>query len=162
MPLLADLNQLESEDLQLRGEIPVAELDLEGVDPMIAAQQPLRYNFLLQKLGESLLLTGTLELVLDCECVRCLKPFAHTVRLDGTLMNLALEGEEAVPIVADAVDLTPPLREHILLAFPPHPVCQPDCGGLSLGARKRKPTPQWTSPAGGHGSPWEKLDHLKL
>jgi len=162
MPLLADLNELEIEDLQLRGEIPVAELDFDGLDAMVHARQPLRYAFDLQKLGDSLLLTGTLELVLDCECVRCLKPFTHTVRLEGTLMNLPLEGEDAVPIESDAVDLTPPLREHILLAFPPHPVCQPDCGGLSLGAKRRKPAPNWTSPAGGRGSPWEKLDNLKL
>ena len=162
MPLLVNLHELEAEDLVLRGEIPVAELDLDDRDPMVHARQPLRYAFEIQKLGDSLLLTGTLEMVLDCECVRCLKPLAHTVRLEGVLMNLPLEGEEAVPVVADEVDLTPPLREHILLAFPPHPVCQPAWGGLALGAGKRKQGRNWTRPVSRHGSPWDQLDKLKL
>jgi uncharacterized metal-binding protein YceD (DUF177 family) len=162
MPLLVNLHELEAEDLVLRGEIPVEELDLDDRDPLVRARQPLRYAFEIQKLGESLLLTGTLEMELDCECVRCLKPLPQTVRLTGVLMSLPLEGEEAVPVVADEVDLTPPLREHILLAFPSHPVCQPECGGLSFGAKSREPACDWTTPSSDSGSPWGQLDNLKL
>ena len=162
MPLLVNLHELENQDVLLRGELPVEELDLDDRDPMIRAQEPLRYAFEVQQLGASLLLTGRLELNLDCECVRCLKPFRHLVRVDGHFLNLPLEGEDAVEVVGDEVDLTPPLREHILLAFPPHPVCQPDCGGLSLGAGKRKQARNWTRPGSGRGSPWDQLDNLKL
>jgi uncharacterized metal-binding protein YceD (DUF177 family) len=162
MPLLVNLHELEAKDVFIRGDIPVAELELDDRDPMVRARQPLRYALEVQKLGDSLLLTGKLELELDCECVRCLKPFHHTVRLGGPLISLPLEGEDAVEVAGDEVDLTPPLREHILLAFPPHPVCQPECGGLSLGAKKRKQARNWTRPASGHGSPWDQLDNLKL
>ena len=162
MPLRINLHQLETKDVLLSGEIPLAELDFDDRDPMVRAREPLRYALEVQKLGDSLLLTGRLELALDCECVRCLKPFRHTLLLEGPLLGLPLEGEDAVEVVGDEVDLTPPLREHILLAFPPHPVCHPECGGLSLGARKRKQARNWTRPASGHGSPWDQLDNLKL
>ena len=35
-----------------------------------------------------------------------------------------------VAIENDCVDLTPFVREDILLEFPQHPLCKPDCGGL--------------------------------
>jgi uncharacterized metal-binding protein YceD (DUF177 family) len=162
MPLLVSLPELEGEDLEIRGELTAAELELEQVDPMLRLREPVRYALTVQLLGTGLLLTGSLALELDCECVRCLKPFTDTLRLTDTLIDLPLEGEEAVPVVAEAVDLTPSLREHILLALPPHPVCRPDCGGLSLGARARKPAPGRQPPAGGNPSPWDQLDQLKL
>lgn len=161
MPVTVNLRELETDDLEIQGEIPLDELDMENCDPMVRATEPARYALNVQKLGDGLLLTGALDLVLDCECVRCLKPFRHVLHLTEPL-SLPLEGEEALPVDSDAVDLTPPLRELILLAFPPHPVCRPDCGGLSLGARQRSPAPEWTRPASGHGSPWDKLDNLKL
>ena len=46
--------------------------------------------------------------------------------------HLALEGEEKVAVINDCVDLTPYIREDILLAFPQHPLCEPECKGLSI------------------------------
>ncbi len=42
---------------------------------------------------------------------------------------------KAVPIKNDCVDLTPWVREDILLGFPQHPLCRPDCGGLKESQR---------------------------
>lgn len=162
MPLLVNLHQLEIEDVKLSGELSVAELKLEDLDPMIRARQPLRYALEVQKLGTEVLLAGSLEMTWDCECVRCLRRFTWEMRDSGTLMDLPLEGEEAVPVVADAVDLTPHIREHILLGLPPHPVCGPDCGGLPLGGLTPSSAPPGKRPAGPAGSPWDQLDNLHL
>ena len=65
-------------------------------------------------------------------------------------------------VVNDCVDLTPYVREDILLEFPRHPLCDPECRGLprtSIGkARNSGGTGQ-----SGMGSPaWAELNKLKL
>jgi uncharacterized metal-binding protein YceD (DUF177 family) len=69
-------------------------------------------------------------MVLDCECARCLKPFEHRIELENWTAHLALEGEEKAPVKDDLVDLTPSMREDILLELPQHPLCEADCAGL--------------------------------
>src|SRR6185436_222043 len=106
------------------------ELDIEIRDEVIRLSEPLRYDLEVQQLDDGLLVRGRLNLKLDCECVRCLKPFQHELRLDEWTCHLPLQGEDAVKVMNDCVDLTPYLREDILLEFPQHPVCDTGCGGL--------------------------------
>ena len=42
---------------------------------------------------------------------------------------MPLEGEEKANVINDLVDLTPYLREDIVLAFPQHPLCRPNAAG---------------------------------
>src|SRR5262245_49819481 len=131
MPLVVNLHHLEDKNLQLEGELSAEELEVEGLYEMIQVHQPLRYDLEVQKLDHALLLQGTLSLELQCECVRCLAPFKHQLRLGGWACHVPLQGEEKAPVISDCVDLTPYLREDIVLAFPQHPLCKPDCGGLA-------------------------------
>src|SRR4249919_3499514 len=107
MPLLVNLRHLEAHNVCLQGELPVDELDLDTRDELIQAKEPLRYDFEVQKLEDSLLAQGRLHLTLDCQCVRCLKPVKCTIELDHWASHLPLQGEESVPVVNDCVDLTP-------------------------------------------------------
>src|SRR3954471_2498626 len=93
MPLLVNIRHLEKDAVRLQGELPVAELDLEGVDELIHPTQPLTYDIEVQKLDKGILAQGSLELVLDCECVRCLNPFQYRLELPDWACHLALEGE---------------------------------------------------------------------
>ena len=145
----------------LKGELPVAALDLETHDEMVQARLPLRHDLEVELLDDGLLARGSLRLTLDCECVRCLKPFQHRLELDDWTCHLALKGEDKVPIVDDSVDLTAVIREDILLAFPAHPVCDPRCAGLAganPGLQKDKESDHGASKQ----SPWTELDKLKL
>ena len=160
MPLLVNLRHLEENDVILRGELPVAELDLDAHDEMIRVGQPLRYDLQAQLLEDSLLLRGWLRLTLDCQCVRCLKPFQHELQLDPWACHLPLEGEESVAFVNDCADLTPYVREDMLLEFPRHPLCRPDCRGMEkmkTGKAKRSGGKVESTP-----SAWAELDKLKL
>jgi uncharacterized protein len=160
MPLIVNLRHLEENDVTLRGELPVAELDLDTRDEMIRATQPLRHELEVQLLEDSLLVRGWLKLTLECQCVRCLKPFRRELELNPWTCLLPLEGEENVPVVNDCADLTPYVREDMLLELPRHPLCQPDCRGLEK-AKTGK-----TKKAGGRDelapSAWAELDKLKL
>ena len=160
MPLTVNLRHLARDTVQLDGELPVEELDLQLQDPMVQVKQPLRYDLEVQQLEQNILAQGTLELALDCECVRCLKPFQHKVIIEGWACHLPLEGEDRATVVDDSVDLTPFVREDILLAFPVHPVCKPECAGLTgakSGAKKKS-----TSQAEAGPSAWAELDKLKF
>src|SRR5436190_20073078 len=104
MPLLVNLRHLEARNLELQGELPVKELDLDLRDEMISAKKPLQYDLEVQQLENSLLLQGRLHLTLQCQCVRCLKPFAYELDLQPWTRHLLLEGDEKVPVVNDCVD----------------------------------------------------------
>jgi uncharacterized protein len=162
MPLIVNLRHLEAHNLRLQGQLPAAELDIETHDQMIRVAHPLEHDLEFQALEGGLLVRGRLRLVLECQCVRCLKSFQHVVTLDHWTCHLPFHGEEQVAVVSDCVDLTPRVREDILLEFPQHPLCDPECRGLpatSVGKAKqaRGPGPeQSSSPA------WAELNKLKF
>lgn len=158
MPLLVNLRHLVDRDLVLEGELSAADLDMETCDELIRVSSPLAYQINVQRLDESLLLRGQLRLTLDCKCVRCLKPFKHRLEIADWVGDVPLAGEEKAPIVSDCVDLTPYLREDTLLAFPQHPLCKPECGGLQRPRAKETNANETESGS----SAWSELDKLKL
>ncbi len=160
MPLTVNLRQLQTELLELSGELPVAELDLGGQDGLLLFEEPLLYELSATLMEEAVLVQGELRLKLKCECVRCLAQFEQEVELPEFAVHLPLAGEDAVPVVDDCVDLTPYLREDILLTLPQHPLCKPDCRGLSQFAAGG--ASGQTSQANAGASAWAALNQLKL
>jgi len=160
-PLTVNLRHLVKRELHLEGELPANELGLNGLDEMIQIPGVVQYDLMVQKMGQALLVQGRLTTQLECQCVRCLKAFSLAIDLPEFSAQLPLEGEEAVPVEGDYVDLTPFLREDIVLAFPQHPLCEAGCAGL-----KRPPS------AGSEAQPiqesqmtssaWAVLNKLKL
>jgi uncharacterized protein len=162
MPLIINLRQVEAHNISLKGRLSVEELDIDPHDEVIRVSHPLEHDLEVQKLDDSLLVQGRLHLILDCQCVRCLKPFQYRLELDNWACHLPLEGEDCVAVVNDCVDLTPYLREDILLEFPRHPLCNPECRGLpntSIG--KPRNTNGTGKPEVG-SSAWAELNKLKL
>jgi uncharacterized protein len=158
MPLLVNLRHLEAHPQSLKGELTLAELDLDVRDEMLRPTRPLQYALEVQKLDDGLLVQGALSLGLDCQCVRCLKPFRSKLELTDWTRHLPLQGEEAAVVSNDCVDLTPYIREDILLEFPQRPLCQPDCGGLPSGSvgQGKIAGPQ------ADVSAWDELNKLKF
>jgi len=160
MSLTFNIHQLERRALALKGELAAAEMQWDTRDELIRVSQPLHYRLEIQRLEKGILVQGCLRQVLDCECVRCLKPFAHEVKLEPWSCLLELEGEDRVAVVNDCVDLTPYLREDIFLAFPQHPLCGLQCVGLANPQNDVKPGGAWES--GSAAVVWAELDKLKL
>jgi uncharacterized protein len=160
MSLIVNLRHLEEHEVLLRGELSAAELDLDSRDEMIQVTQPLRHELEVQLLEGSLLVRGRLRLTLACQCVRCLQPFPYELELNPWTLHVPLEGEESAPVTDDGVDLTPYVREDMLLEFPRHPLCRPDCRGLEkmkTGQAQKTGGPDELPP-----SAWAELDKLKL
>ncbi|MCS7337418.1 MAG: YceD family protein [Verrucomicrobiae bacterium] len=162
MPIVVSIRQLAKGQVRFRGELPVPELDIDTLDEMLQVREPLVYDLAVQMAGAQLLITGQLRLILDCQCVRCLRAFRHELLLSGPLFSLPLEGEDAVPVINECVDLTPFLREDILLAFPQHPVCGPECPGVPPGAAKGKARGRTATHGLKGASVWSELNKLKL
>lgn len=129
--LKINLVHLDDDPCELAGSIDPQEVDLDSGDELIHFRHPIRYDLLLTLFPDSLLIQGSIEAVVDMECSRCLAPFEEPFRFDGWACHIPLEGEDAAPVENDCVDLTPFIREDILLALPAHPVCGEDCPGAS-------------------------------
>ena len=162
MPLLVNLRHLEKDSLVLKGELPPDELDLQLRDDLVRAEKPLAYDLEAQLVGEELLVQGRLRLPLQCLCVRCLKPFEFRLELKQWTQSLPLEGDEKAEVVNDCVDLTPILREDILLEFPQHPLCEADCRGLPKTLVGKVKQPSDAGEIKEKPSAWAALDKLKL
>lgn len=158
MPLIFNVRHLENTDLHLAGDLPVEDLELELQDEMLRPSGPLHYDLTVTDLDGALLVQGEMELPLEMECVRCLKKFTGPLKIEGWACHLPLTGEDATLLTNDLVNLTPYLREDILLALPQHPLCEAGCDGLKPAANDtvRGDTSEKTSSA------WAELDKLKL
>jgi uncharacterized protein len=161
MSLSINLVEIEEKPIRLHGTVPAAELELGELDEMLELTQPVAYDLEAQSVNDGILVQGELRVRLDCRCVRCLKPFQRDLTWSDWSCHLPLSGEDRVPVVRDAVDLTPWVREDILLALPQHPLCERDCRGLAqppAGMREANAAGQadLTSPA------WAVLNKLKL
>ncbi len=160
--ITVNLRHLESHEVRLEGELSVADLDIDLRDEVIRLQRPLKYALEVQRVEGGLLLQGELRLPLECQCVRCLKWFRREVALAPWTCHVPLTGEEAAVVENDCVALTPYVREDILLEFPQHPLCDPNCHGLS-----EMEIGQVGEAAGLGSSPpssavWDELNKLKF
>jgi uncharacterized protein len=159
MPLTVNLRHLENRNVTVRGELLLVELDLDVRDEMIRVTRPVEYDIEIEMLDDALLVQGQLRVALECECVRCLKKFKRGLNLENWMLHLPLVGEDAVAVNNDCVDLTLFAREDILLEFPQHPLCKPDCRGLekiSTGNAKTVGKGKVVLPT------WTELNKLKL
>jgi uncharacterized protein len=155
-----NLRQLEQHNVRLEGELAAPELDLEGVDELIRLEEPLRFALEAQALDQGVLVQGSLGVNLACECARCLRPFSHRLELNPWTCLLPLEGEDRAVVVNDYLDLTPYIREDIILEFPQHPLCKPECGGLPKNTVVKTQKTGGTGQTKENSSAWAALNKL--
>ena len=159
MSLKVNLRLLEKESIQLDGDILGSELAPDFHDELMRLSHPVEYELTVDRQSESLLVIGSLRTHVDCECSRCLKSFVLSVQLDEFSALSPLEGEDALPVDGDFADLTPSVREDILLSLPTNPLCGPDCRGLKPKGQSRElQVREQAEP----NSAWSALDNLKL
>ena len=104
----------EMHPLELKGEISAETLGLN--EPAARGEQPIRAELLVQKDGENFLVTGWLQTSLSLLCGRCAVWFPWPVR---TEVEHLFEGPQP-----NSIDLTPFIREDILLELPLNAVCR--------------------------------------
>ena len=144
------LKQIPADGLHLEGEedCPVPELAEQDVH----CAGPLSYNLDLGISEGALWANGSLSQPVRLRCVSCLEPFEHNIDVHAFALHRELHGPESV-------DLTPFMREDILLNLTPYPRCDRDGGRVCKGAR---PIQEASPPKDDPKPAWSALDKLKL
>jgi uncharacterized protein len=173
--------RLPPEGRRFRGDDPSDILEFEDSDDLAAAG-PVQYDLHVQVVSGQLLARGSVAAPVAFRCSRCLDRFTATVEepdfsvllelpkgaLGGGRAAAPREPGDDTPLPGDepsdrvdCVDLTPEIREAIVLNFPAYPVCRGDCRGLCprCGVNRNRETCR-CAPASDSG--WTALDQLKL
>ncbi len=150
------LRQIPEEGLHLEGEESAALLDLP-TDEYNRPLGPVQYSLDVGVSGTGLWATGELSLDLELECVRCLEKFEYPLLVSDVAMQIELPPQETV-------DLTPHLREDILLALPAYPHCdwsgERVCPGRQEAKRESAASAEGAADPSRTPSAWEVLDQI--
>ena len=111
------LKQITPGGLHLTGEEDCPFPDLEGEG--IRCAGPLSYDLDVGISEGSLWANGTISQPVELQCVSCLQNFVHKVVVPAFALHTELHGPETI-------DVTPLMREDILLNLPAHPHCDRD------------------------------------
>jgi uncharacterized protein len=108
------LKQIPPEGLHLEGEEDclISDLESEG----IRCAGPMQYQIDLGVSEGSLWANGSLSQPVELTCVGCLEKFVRDVTVPAFAVHTELHGPETI-------DLSPFMREDILLNLPAHPRC---------------------------------------
>ena len=148
------LKQIPAKGLRVAGEEDCLVPDLEADG--IRCAGPLQYDLEVGVSAGALWANGSLQQPVELRCVSCLEKFVHEVNVPAFALHTELRGPEMI-------DLTPYLREDILLNMPAHPHCDRDGGRICKAAKSEKDavlTEQQREAKREHD--WEMLDKLKL
>jgi len=139
------LKQVPAQGLHLDGneDCPIHDVEAEG----IRCAGPLHYNIDVGVTGGALWARGSLSQPVELRCVSCLENFVHHIQVPAF----------AVHTEPETVDLTPFIREDLLLNLPAHPHC--DTNGDRVCKPKQSKTAEQDIK---RKSDWSALDKLKL
>ncbi len=143
------LRQVPPEGQHLEGEEDAAFLDLADIGARPAGV--VHYDLEVGLSGGGLFATGRVTAPVELQCVACLRHFPFEAVVEPFAAQVEIDGREMI-------DLTPSVREELLLALPNHPRCDWNNGS---------PCPYQGPESSGLGSQettesaWDQLDKLK-
>ncbi len=143
------LLQVPSEGLHLEGEEDPGFLDIDEIGAK--ADGPVGYSLDVGLSGNGLFATGRVAVRVELCCVACLQPFLFEAVVEHFAAQVEIDGREFV-------DLTPYVREELLLALPNHPRCDLSSGHA---CPYRRPEASSGGMQQSTESAWDQLDKLK-
>ncbi len=143
------LNQSPPEGLHLTGEQDCVLGDLGSQE--IRCVGPMRYSLDLGISDGALWANGTIAQTVELPCVACLERFEHEIKVPAFALHTELHGPETV-------DITPFMREDILLNLPPYPHCDRDGGRVCKAAKVERSAEDDKKAK----ADWSALDKLKI
>jgi len=155
MKLLVNMRTLAEAGEWFEGELHPSALDITE-DELLRIAGPLRYRVNVQVAGEEVLVRGWVAQVLRCVCGRCAVEFDLDAEDAEFFTSFPRDG------AVEFLDLTPELREGILLALPSYPVCKEECLGLCVRCGANLNTKPCSCPPGARREQWAALDQLAL
>jgi len=155
MKLLVNMRRLAEGGEWFEGELHPLALDV-GEDDFLRIAGPIRHRVHVMLAGEELLARGRVAQRLGCVCGRCAVDFE--LDAEDPEFFASYPNDDAL----DFLDLTPELREAILLSLPSYPVCKEECLGLCVRCGANLNTTPCSCPPGARDEQWAALDQLVL
>ena len=121
--LIVDVARLDEEGESFSGETAAGLLEMEA-DPLCTPEGGIVYLVHVERIGDELLARGRVSHRFHCKCSRCADVFALEV------VEPAFFADYPMAETTEYVDLTPEMREAIILSLPGYPVCREECKGL--------------------------------
>jgi uncharacterized protein len=98
----------------------------------------LHLDLRLESVSEGVLVSGTIGAPISGECGRCLRPIDDSVVVpiqelyayEHSTTHETTDEDEVGRMQGDLIDLEPALRDAVVLALPPNPLCRAECPGL--------------------------------
>lgn len=123
MPLIIETGRLRDKPEKICGKEPAVLLEIDFGES-IRPEGPLSYNLTAQCVSGELIVRGTLKISLGCLCARCGDNFSKNVFISDFYRDFDLTSKN------ELINLTPDVREDILLSLPMVAVCSDTCRGL--------------------------------
>lgn len=131
MALHIDLKHLTKSAKTYRGALGLNSLAMDTRDALMHPASGIAYDFRAERRGHNLLLRGEIKQTFEFACARCLVLFQKEICLNWKRL-IPIFGEDALPVKKDCLDLTPIVREDMLLALPQHPLCASNCNNSPM------------------------------
>ena len=153
--MIIEVPKIPVEGTRFEGDEPAAMLDLGG-NKHLRATQPVRYQFDVEIVTNELIVRGEISTEVEFECGKCAEFFSTTIGDSSFLRSYDISGK------VETVDVTPDIREAVLLALPSYPICRPECAGLCPRCGKNLNAGSCACPPEAGENRWGTLDGLKL
>lgn len=148
-----NVKRIPEEGEVLQGSAPATMMELD--DPNVTFRHEISYDLLAQIQENALLVTGRVHTPVTLRCSRCLEVFDQPLAVDHFVFHQPLQGE-------DFVDLTPHIREDIILELPQKALCEKECKGLCPVCGKNLNESACRCKPPKEDLRWHALDQLKL
>ena len=148
--MIINLRLISGAGATVEGTEDPAIIDID--DPTTTFLHPIAYHLRLMRTGRMLVVRGRLETTGSFVCSRCLKKFTGPIRVEDFNREKEIGPEEG------KIDLTPDIREDIILAIPAKPLCRADCRGICPLCGKDLNRGDCDCPAPSGDSPFARLD----
>ncbi len=140
----------QGDTVHLDQDVDPAFLELEATGAEAAS--PVHCSLDVGLAGSGLFVTGRVSVEVRQSCVKCLRPFESTIAIPDFATQIELDGRESV-------DLTPEIREDILLVLSSHPRCDADDSTTCPATFRSAPSAPSTEET--DHSAWDALDQFK-
>jgi uncharacterized protein len=121
--MIIEIAKISPEGTRLEGEESTSVLLLED-ERFIRPHGPILFEGRVEFVSQELIVQGCVSCTMELQCSRCAEFFSTTIADSSFLRAYDVPDEQ------ESVDITPDLRETILLNLPSFPVCRPECAGI--------------------------------
>ena len=160
--LVVQVKNIPDEGLELTGQLPLRDLDIQDDERFIFGESLLSFSFHVAAARSDVIVTGSFSAEIQAVCDRCDEPAPLKIQENDIFHRYKNNQEQPV-------DLTEDIREDILLALPQVFLCSEDCRGLcpKCGQNLNQGTcdciaEEEEKEDEDTGNPWAAFDNLKL